>query len=173
MTWFFTADLHFDHTNIMKHCERPWTKVEDMNQNLIENYNSVVKNSDNVVIAGDITLHTNRKIVEEKFLNRLNGNKIYLKGNHDYWLKEKRYLYHRNINGQFIAVSHYPMRSWKNSTHGSWNLHGHSHGKLVPFENQYDVGVDNNNYFPISFEQIKEIIKCQKNTQQIKSDKNF
>lgn len=156
--YWFTADLHLDHTNIMKHCNRPFKYVEEMNEKLIENWNRVVKKGDVVVVAGDFTLHHDANYVHEKFTSKLNGNKIFLKGNHDYWLKEKRYLYHKKIENQFVAVCHYPFRTWKNSQHGAWNLHGHSHGELSPFKNQIDVGVDRWNYYPVSFENIKEIL---------------
>ena len=152
--YYFTADLHFDHKNIIKYCKRPFSSVEEMNDALIYNWIDTVKSNDVIVVAGDVTLHTNYDIVYNRFLKHLPGNKIYLKGNHDYWLKEKRYLYHKTIEGQFIAVSHYPMRTWKNSNHKSWNLHGHSHGTLEPLRRQYDVGVDNNDYKPISFEEF-------------------
>jgi len=51
------------------------------------------------------------------------------------------------------------MRSWNKSIHGSWNLHGHSHGMLEPLTNQYDVGVDNNNYYPVNLDTIRRRIK--------------
>lgn len=140
--YHFTSDLHFDHTNIMKHCNRPFKYVEEMNEHLIEKFNEVVTGGDVVVIAGDVTLHTNTKLVNEKFLSRLNGNKIILKGNHDYWLKEKRYLYHKKVDGTHVAVSHYPMRTWQGQRKGGVNLHGHSHDNLTPFWNQLDIGVD-------------------------------
>lgn len=163
--WWFTADLHLDHGSIIQHCNRPFKNEHQMNENLIKIFNETVGKGDNVVIAGDLTLHHKRDFVEWKFISRLKGNKIFLKGNHDYWIgKGKgRYIYHRRIDKQFIAVSHYPMRSWQNSVHGSWNLHGHSHGMLAPFKNQLDIGVDNafkllGEYRPFSFEEVKEHI---------------
>jgi calcineurin-like phosphoesterase family protein len=161
MTWFFTADWHLDHSNIISYCDRPFTGIEHMKTVLIENFNSKVKSQDVTVFAGDLTLHTNPKIVESYFTQHLNGSIIFLKGNHDYWMKQKRYMYHRHINNQLIVVSHYPMRTWKNSNHGSWNLHGHSHGKLLPLFNQLDIGIDSHNYFPLSFDEIKKIMEAQ------------
>lgn len=161
--YYFTSDLHFDHTNIMNHCERPFETVEDMNEALIYYYNKVVAKGDVVVIAGDLTLNTNAKLVEEKFLSRLNGNKILLKGNHDYWLKQKRYLYHKKVQGYHLAVGHYPMRTWQGQRKGGFNLHGHSHGNLRPFYNQLDIGVDVaykyfGEYRPFSLTEVIEII---------------
>ena len=166
MTYWFTADQHFDHTNIMKHCKRPFKNVHAMNNYLMARWNEVVKGGDVVIVAGDVTLHTNTELVYKKFLNRLQGNKIFLRGNHDYWLKEKRYLYHKRIENQAVAVGHYPMRTWKNSTHGSWNLHGHSHGTLEPLYNQLDIGVDSakkilGSYRPFNFNEVREIMEDQ------------
>jgi calcineurin-like phosphoesterase family protein len=84
MTWFFTADLHFDHSNIIDYCQRPFQTVKEMNEKLISNWNITVRSCDVIVVAGDLTLHTNATRVYEKFIRRLNGTKIFLKGNHDY-----------------------------------------------------------------------------------------
>lgn len=167
--WYFTADLHLDHDNIIKHCHRTFKNVQEMNEHLIEQYAKTVKNGDNVVIAGDLTMYHKRDFVEWKWISRMPGNKIFLTGNHDYWMQKKRHLYHKKLNlsmgeSQYLAISHYPMRSWKNSVHGSWNLHGHSHGMLPPFQNQLDIGVDNakkllGEYRPFNFDEVKHFIE--------------
>ena len=67
---------------------------------------------------------------------------------------------------QQIFMSHYPMLTWDGSHRGSWQVYGHIHtekGKKTSFDdklvpNQYDVGVDNNDYTPVSWQQLKEII---------------
>lgn len=161
--WFFTSDFHFDHKNVIKYCNRPFEDIEQHNEGLIANVNEKVRPVDHLVIAGDVALYHKTEIIYKKFLNRLNGNKIILKGNHDYWIPKGtgRYLYHVTIEKQFIAVSHYPMRSWNRSCHGSWNLHGHTHALMPPLRNQYDISVDNNNYYPVSFDEIKVIMDNQ------------
>jgi calcineurin-like phosphoesterase family protein len=53
------------------------------------------------------------------------------------------------------------MRTWARSHYNSWQLYGHSHGKLEPIGKQWDIGVDNNNYYPVSFDQITEIMKTR------------
>jgi calcineurin-like phosphoesterase family protein len=40
------------------------------------------------------------------------------------------------------------MRVWPRSHHNSWQLYGHSHGKLLPIGKQWDIGVDNNDFYP-------------------------
>lgn len=164
--WWFSGDQHFDHSNIIKfepNRYKIWQTVEEMNQGLIDNWNSVVHGSDIVVVAGDFTLHHDPELVRFRFTQYLRGNIIFIKGNHDYWLKDGRYIYHHTVEGQFIAVCHYPMRSWKNSIHGSWNLHGHTHSSMEPLKNQLDVGVDNafklvGEHRPLSFDEVKRFI---------------
>lgn len=167
--WWFTADQHFDHLAIMDYCKRPFNTPVQMANHMVEAWNDHVHGKDVVVIAGDVSLHPEYKYVWGMFLGRLRGSKIVIRGNHDRWDKDKRYLYHKKLlldSGmpQGIAVSHYPMRSWKNSNYGWWNLHGHSHGMMEPLVNQFDVGVDVayrefGSYRPFSIEEINVLIK--------------
>ena len=66
-----------------------------------------------------------------------------------------------SLNGSYFALMHYPMLSWPKKDHGSYMLHGHIHAASDYNENnmlegirRYDVGVDANNYFPVSVKQI-------------------
>lgn len=92
---FFTSDTHFNHTNIIRFCERPFERVDEMNEKLIDNWNSVVSPEDFVFHLGDFCLG------------------------------------------------------------------GAAEQNIYLYPTQYDVGVDNNNYRPVSFEQVKEIIQTQ------------
>lgn len=181
---FFTSDLHFGHRNILKFCSRPWDTVEEMNEGLINNWNSVVKENDIVFNLGDFAFASNS--TWKSILERLNGKHYLILGNHDV----QRYpgdnimkLFDRveqqmivKIDQRFVYLNHYPYLcyggAWKSPNSAVWQLFGHVHsspisnGKdfnrlvnLFPF--QYDVGVDNNNYTPVSWEQIKKIINNQ------------
>jgi calcineurin-like phosphoesterase family protein len=167
--YFFTADQHFGEQTIIKHCYRPWKTTADMDEALIVAWNNRVSRQDVVVVAGDFAYGMWKANHVDPIVKRLNGSKIFLLGNHDRWMKEnKRYIYHKSIEKQQVAVCHYPMRSWKNSVHGSWNLHGHCHGNMEPLYNQLDVGVDNafklfGSYGPISFNEVKAIMEDQDN----------
>lgn len=162
--WFVSGDTHFGHANILKfepNRAKLWNSVHEMNIGLIENWNSVVKGGDIVIFAGDLSLNHKLELVQSKYIQYLKGNIIFVKGNHDYWLKDAKHIYHNTIEGQFVAVSHYPMRSWNRSNHGSWNLHGHTHGHMEPLTNQLDVGVDNayllvGMHRPLSFEEVEK-----------------
>lgn len=165
--YFITGDEHYyhggksGHDGIIKYCNRPFNDVEEMNEVQIENSNSVVKEGDIVIHAGDFTLLKDRKKIQKDLIDRLNGTHIFLKGSHDYWMPKHRSLqrWEGMIDGHYIVVDHYNMRTWARSHYNSWQLYAHSHGRLDPVGKQWDVGVDNNNFFPLSFEQIKEIMK--------------
>ena len=53
-------------------------------------------------------------------------------------------------------MSHYAHRTWRNSVHGAFHLYGHSHGDLPGLGRSMDVGVDANDYAPISIAAVVE-----------------
>lgn len=157
MKYFFTADEHYGHHNIIEYCDRPFKAIDEMNDTIIANHNAVVSEKDTVIHAGDFTLRGKR--YAEHMISQLEGNHIFIRGSHDYWLpKTHTQIWERKVIGMYIVVCHYAMRTWPRSHHGSIQLYGHSHGKLEPIGLQYDVGVDNNDFYPVSDEQIKKIM---------------
>jgi calcineurin-like phosphoesterase family protein len=50
------------------------------------------------------------------------------------------------------------MRTWEKSHYNSWHLFGHSHGKLPSFGKSFDIGVDTNDFYPYSFDEVKKIM---------------
>ena len=81
MIWF-TSDLHLGHRAAISMCERPFENVKDMNETLVCNFNSCVKNNDTVYILGDIAHRTPVAAINQ-MIGRMNGKKILCKGNHD------------------------------------------------------------------------------------------
>lgn len=155
--FFFTADEHYGHANIIGYCNRPFESVMEMDLELIRRHNAVVSAGDTVVHAGDFTLAP--KAVAERYLSRLVGTHVFVRGSHDYWLpKTAKRIWSRTVNGQYVVVCHYAMRTWEKSHYGSWQLYGHSHGMLPPIGKQWDIGVDNNGFAPVSFEQLAAIL---------------
>lgn len=170
MTIFFTSDTHYYHKNIIKYSSRPYKDVDEMNESLIVNYNSVVRPTDTVYHLGDVSFGKDKET--ETVLRRLNGSKHLIFGNHDKSLRKNKDLLSKyfgsvndyaeiDVNGQKIILCHYSFRVWNKSHHGSWNLFGHSHGSLYDDPNllSMDVGVDPNGYYPISFEEVKKIME--------------
>lgn len=82
MKRFLIADLHFGHENVIKYTSRPFVNAEEMNQRLIEFWNSVVGNDDLVYVLGDFTLSRKMNVIKN-LVNLLNGKKILIMGNHD------------------------------------------------------------------------------------------
>jgi len=82
MKRFIIADTHFGHANIIDYENRPFNNVEEMDNRLIELWNSIVGKSDHVYVLGDFTL--SRKIdVIKNLVNQLHGRKVLIMGNHD------------------------------------------------------------------------------------------
>ena len=180
---WFTSDIHFSHGNIIKYCSRPYSDVEEMNEKLIENWNNLVKKDDIVFILGDMGFGSTTKITE--LIERLNGHKYLTPGNHD-----REHLTNSNFMCCFecvkdiiyikvgkypIYLSHFPFLCFDGAYKGmdaTWQLYGHCHSKVGSmgmdaqrlihcFPSQYDVGVDNNDYKPVSFKQVEQIITDQ------------
>ena len=172
MTDFFTADTHLGHKNVIKYCDRPYTCVDNMDAELIDNWNSVVSPSDTVYHVGDFFFNNANRAQE--ILNQLNGTINLIRGNHD---RNKKILDMIELRGGFvkdmhtykcadedaiggkqeIVLCHYAMRVWNKAHYGAWHLYGHSHGSLPDdvTSMSFDVGVDVHNYTPITYEQVK------------------
>jgi calcineurin-like phosphoesterase family protein len=63
------------------------------------------------------------------------------------------------INGQKIALNHYPLKTWEGIEDGVWLLHGHEHSKYKDFEFGKWLDLDWGRFMkPLSFDEIKEIM---------------
>lgn len=155
--YFFTADQHYGHANVIRFCERPFATVDEMDRELIRRHNAVVKPGDTVVHAGDFAYRNSRS--PQSYLAELNGTHILVRGSHDAWLDASAHeILELKIEGQYVVACHYALRTWPRSHYGSWQVHGHSHGTLPPLGKQWDVGVDNNDFTPVSFARLREIM---------------
>jgi calcineurin-like phosphoesterase family protein len=164
---FFTSDTHYGHQSIIRFCHRPFSSTTDMDITMIDNWNKVVSKNDTVYHIGDFSFHRN-SAVNEEILSTLNGNKILIRGNHDHnqvarmkgW-KEVHQYYELKIQGYRFVLFHYPIGSWNASYHGSFHLHGHSHGSYESetwgnghHKLRLDVGVDSNQFIPWSMDEV-------------------
>jgi calcineurin-like phosphoesterase family protein len=170
MAVWFTSDTHFGHANIIKYCKRPFESVEEMDETLVYNWNSVIRPGDSVYHLGDLCFH--RPDRAARLVSRLMGQIFLVKGNHDrdatvkaiashlQWVKD---YFELKVDGQRIVLCHFPFLTWNKSHHGSWHLHGHSHGTLPDDPNacRIDVGVDCHTYAPVSFERVKQLMETK------------
>ncbi len=163
---WFTADTHFCHANIIRHCNRPFDNVQEMDEALITNWNQLVAPSDLVYHLGDVFWWRAPVKKIEKIFNQLNGHKHLVLGNHDRrqnmellrwsWIND---VYDLRIGGgQTIWLSHYAHRSWNRSFHGAWHLYGHTHSRLHPYGLSFDVGVDSWNYEPVNLGTVRDLM---------------
>ena len=129
-----------------------------MNEALIHNFNGVVGKTDITIHCGDFCWEK-KEADAMKIVRRLNGNHVFLRGSHDRWLpKSAKFMWREHIEKQFIVACHYAMRTWERAHYGAWQVYGHSHGTLQPIGKQWDVGVDNNNFYPVSFGKLSLIM---------------
>lgn len=161
---YFTSDLHFGHENIIRFCKRPFKDAQEMTEVLVSRWNERVQQGDRVFVVGDFAFLTQADA--QKVLNRLNGDKHLVRGNHDKVAVQLkgwgsiRDLVDVKVDKDHVVLCHYPMRVWNKSHHGSLMLHGHSHGTLPPFCNQsLDVGVDCWDFRPVTLEEVKQRLK--------------
>jgi len=176
--------IDFGHTNIIKHCNRPFSSVEEMDQTMIGNWNKMVSPQDTVIHLGDFSFKSSDNV--EKYVKKLNGHKILLLGNHDKYDSVKNAGFLKVVNGHLdfkffdektnkkwvVFLFHYPCLSWRGSSHLEGPIHFHGHIHKSPYKTydhvgfhpgSYDVGVDNNNFEPINILDAIEIVNKQKN----------
>ncbi len=184
-TWF-TADLHLGHTNIIRYSARPFSDAEAMNRALIERWNEIVDDGDDVWMLGDFAMG---KIDETlPLVGELRGRKVLLAGNHDRcWAEhgrrangwEQRYLdagfdevrqgqLNIDISGVTTLACHFPYRGDSHDhdryaeqrpvDRGAWLLHGHVHERWQQRGRMVNVGVDAWDYRPVSEATVRDLI---------------
>lgn len=151
---FFLSDLHIGHKAILKY--RPEFKsVEEHDNTIIENWNSVVKKKNQIVwVLGDFMLKNN-KYDMESILDRLNGTIRIISGNHchmDYYPRDMIWKALEKKYGYWL--SHCPIHP--NELRGSKCMHGHVHNKSIDDDRYINVCCENVNYTPISLDEIRE-----------------
>ena len=161
MAIFFTSDTHFGDHRVLNLYPRPFGSVGEMDAGLIDRWNAVCGSKDEVWHLGDFA-RTRAGAVA--VLPRLNGRKHLVVGNNDPvsqpegWESVSAYV-EIERQGVLLVLCHYPFRSWNGQHRGSWNLHGHSHGRLAPLARQHDVGVDANGYALVRLEALLATVR--------------
>lgn len=170
---YFTADLHLGHAAIIHMQDRPFEYIDEMNEALIRNINSIVNQNDRLYILGDIAHHISAEKKNE-LVSRIKGKKYLILGNHDIhgrfdatdmdpglfeWVGCYR---QESLNGMNLIMMHYPLMSWYKQRAGTVMLHGHIHAtaeynvqNIKAGIRRFDVGADANQFMPVSIYQIK------------------
>lgn len=176
---YFTSDLHFDHQSIIPFFHRPFNNFLDMNYQLINNINNIVGENDELYILGDFCVCDETSLLEKsfEFAKMIKcKHKHLLIGNHDADIEQLSNYNNQNLifdtislykeieyNNTKVILCHYPFADygWSHAEYGSIHLHGHLHSKSDYNKKnrnnnvfKYDVGVDANNYLPISIDKV-------------------
>lgn len=183
---FFVSDTHFSHKHIIKFCNRPFADEKEMDETLIKNWNDKVPPSGLVFHLGDFGWGGFNEW--KRIRERLNGEIILIKGNHDHkngcqseaqFNELFKYTTQQlliQIENRKLYLNHVPFLcyggTYRDKAGLVYQLFGHVHTSPVSsgmdtermkylFPTQYDVGVDNNNFTPISWNEVNEKIQMQ------------
>ncbi len=161
MALVFTSDHHFGHGGARGLFQRPFASTALMDLAMVARWNQVVGQGDQVWHLGDFAVRQSAARVGQ-LLEALAGEKHLVTGNNDGpattaaagWRSVQPYA-ELELEGSFLVLCHYPLRSWHRMGRGALNLHGHSHGRLTPLPRQLDVGVDLWDFRPVTLAQIR------------------
>ena len=160
MSVYLVADTHFGHRQILLYEKRPFESVEEMDRELVKRWNKTVKKGDLVIHLGDFALTGRARIYE--LLEKLNGKKWLIMGNHDWshstsWWRRAGFeeaFKQPIIYEEFFILSHRPV--YLNESMPFANLHGHIHSKKMDYKGYVNMSVENWDYKPVNFEEIKK-----------------
>jgi calcineurin-like phosphoesterase family protein len=157
----FIADLHLSHQNMAT--RRGFSTIEEHDEHVIAKWNSVVNKRDVTYILGDITME---KSAPYPLLDRLNGIKHIVLGNHDRRQDTKKLFdYAESVGGMLqykgIFLTHCPIHSDELNYGIVKNIHGHIHDKVV-MKMLDGWEVPDERYFCVSCEQVDYLPKSLK-----------
>lgn len=140
--------LHLGHTNMA--LKRGFETVEEHDNHIIKMWNSIVKKNDVVYILGDITME---KSSPYPLLNKLNGFKKVILGNHDLPQHIPKLLeYVNNVSGMFdykgCVFTHCPIHESEINRY-RFNFHAHVHENSLEHPKYINVSCEAINYIPV------------------------
>lgn len=183
---FFTSDTHFNHRAMIEKAWRPmFSSVDEMNEEIIANWNLAVRPDDTVWHLGDFAMGND--VAARSLVALLNGHKHLVTGNHDHawsanrdsakyqrlWLdagfESVQAFARRKIEGHSVMLSHFPYEGdhldearfdeYRLRDAGKYLIHGHVHESWKVNGRQINVGVDVWNFHPVELTQIEEYIR--------------
>jgi calcineurin-like phosphoesterase family protein len=173
---FLVSDTHFGHAGVCRFTDsetnekiRPWTDPNEMDEAMVKMWNETVGPKDKVYHLGDVVI--NRKALP--IMDRLNGDKVLIRGNHDIFRDDEYRKYFRELRAYHVMngmiLSHIPIHTESLGRFGV-NIHGHLHtGRVMKrdiFSDQTEldaryhcVCVEQTDFRPILFEDVIKRIK--------------
>jgi len=162
------ADTHFDHAEIVGHCDRPFGSLAAMHERLVENWNGVVSPGETVVFVGDLTVEPGAAAFRE-WIDRLHGEIEFVVGNHDGDAVEtERVTLHETYafehGGHRLLAVHDPDDAPRTDR---FLVHGHHHNLrtdrypfLDPFDRTSNVGCELTGYEPVPLDELVAAIEA-------------
>ena len=155
VTIFLISDTHFGHANIIQYCERPFADEHEMDEIMVERWNTVVRPCDHVYHLGDVAM---RRQAMDVILPRLNGHLRLVRGNHDIFRTKDYLKYFDEIYGIRVLdnwlMTHIPVHP-ESLGRFKGNLHGHIHNNSSYPGAYINLSVEQINYTPVALETIK------------------
>ena len=160
---FLISDTHFFHQGVlhMEPVARPFSSVEEMNEALVDRWNSVVTKRDVVYHLGDVAFCSQEKL---EILSRLRGIKKLILGNHDKFPNKVYEKYFTKVEAMKYfdngILTHIPIHAQELAYRWKHNIHGHLHSKRVLIPNNeidvryINVSCEHNNLTPIAYEEL-------------------
>ncbi|ABX42240.1 metallophosphoesterase family protein [Lachnoclostridium phytofermentans] len=175
---YFTADLHLGYKKILKF-RKHFNDVQSMDSSIISLWNEKVRDKDEVYILGDLTHQSIDVNTTINYIEKLNGKKHLIIGNHDahlitnpkfrHYFKSIDWMEMLKFNNNMLTLCHFPLVEWTDSHRNvgegkSLHLYGHTHdskteGVYEFLKENYpyalNVGVDINHFEPVTLEECK------------------
>ena len=166
---WFISDTHFSHDNILTFTDkngdliRPmFDSADEMDEVMIERWNSVVKTGDKIYHLGDVSFN---KTKMAKIMPRLNGTKRLILGNHDTFDMKFYRQYFQKIRaswrglGHGIVFSHHPLHMSPIEKGFYVNVHGHIHQNRINDPRYVNICVEQTDYYPVHADVLIEHAK--------------
>lgn len=162
---FIIGDNHFYDSNIINYC-RDFASVLEMNEYMVENWNSVVENNDTIFVLGDFFDFSNCTETQAiEILNRLNGRKILIVGNHDKGYEE---FYRSNgvevidytiVKDGFWFLSHEPMFVTEAAPYANIFAHVHTNPMYRTVSSRsFCASAERHDYTPVPLSEAKRMV---------------
>lgn len=174
------SDCHFRHNKPFLYEPRGFTSIDEHDETIVKNWNSVVKEEDWVINLGDLCLSDTNGAIP--YIQRLKGHQIWIRGNHCTENKitailatcpkimllaapEASYATIFKSGKWTFYFSHYPTKVGNYDDTKCYKIyclcgHTHTQDKFLDIkDNCYHVEMDAHDCYPVNIEQIKEDIK--------------
>lgn len=128
---YYIGDTHFGDKRVMELADRPYSSIQEMDNDIVRKWNLRVRENDTVYVLGDFAFDD----ISAQVIDKLCGRKILIIGNHDEVFSAetlRKFVCVKTIEtisdcNRSVCLCHYPLLSYKNSVYGGYHVFGHIH----------------------------------------------